>query len=123
MSYKMKVLVVKSRRRRRSRLTDLDYAAGVTIRYAFPDDAPAIERLAALDSQPPPSGAMLVAEVGGELWTAATVTDDPIAIADPFRPTAELAQLLRQHARRLAAAETPGSERRAQRRLRMQAAG
>jgi hypothetical protein len=75
--------------------------AGVTIRPAFPDDAAALARLAALDSQPLPGGRLLVAEVAGELW-AAVVVDGRTAIADPFRPTAEVVALLRARGRQLA---------------------
>jgi hypothetical protein len=69
----------------------------VTIRRAFPDDAEAIRRLAALDSATPPRADVLVAEVAGELWALVTIHDDQ-AIADPFRPTAELVGLLRARA-------------------------
>jgi hypothetical protein len=65
----------------------------VTIRYAFPDDAPAIASLAALDSQTVPEGVLLVAEVDGELWAARSLTTTG-AIADPFRPSADAAALL-----------------------------
>jgi hypothetical protein len=72
----------------------------VTLRYGFPDDAPAISRLAALDSATPPPAPLLLAEVGGELWAALSLTDG-VAIADPFRPSAELLELLRRRARQL----------------------
>jgi len=66
---------------------------GVTIRSAGPADAPAISRLAALDSSVPPAGDLLLAEVDGELWAATPVDGGP-AIADPFRPSGELVGLL-----------------------------
>jgi len=42
----------------------------VTIRFARPDDATRIARLARLDSARPPQGRLLVAEVAGELRAA-----------------------------------------------------
>lgn len=81
----------------------LDHGFGFTIRFAYPDDHEALRRLAALDSSAPPPGPLLVAEVGGELWAAVTLTGEPRAIADPFHHTAELVALLRERADRLAA--------------------
>jgi hypothetical protein len=48
---------------------------------------------------------VLVAEVAGELWAALEIGSGA-AIADPFRPSAQLVELLRLHA---------GSERRPER--------
>jgi hypothetical protein len=74
----------------------------LTIRLVAPSDGAALRRLAELDSAPPPSAApMLVAEVDGEL-RAALPLDGGRAIADPFRPTAELVAILAQRARQLA---------------------
>jgi hypothetical protein len=72
----------------------------VTLRFAFPDDAPEIATLAALDSAEPPGGPLLLAEVAGELRAALSLTDGD-AIADPFHPTAELVELLCARARQL----------------------
>lgn len=94
-----------------------DYATGVTIRLAFPDDAEAVRRLAALDSEAVPAGPLLLAEIGGELWAAVSL-ERPEAIADPFRPTAELVLTLHERARRLHAAEGVRGHRAARRRLR-----
>src|SRR5436305_8485590 len=44
--------------------------AAVTLRFAFPDDAVALTRLATLDSATPPSDPVLLAEVSGELRAA-----------------------------------------------------
>jgi hypothetical protein len=75
----------------------------LTIRMAVSADAAALGRLAELDSAPRPgSGPMLVAEVGGEL-RAALPLDGGRAIADPFRPTAELVAVLVGRARQLQA--------------------
>jgi hypothetical protein len=70
----------------------------LTIRPADPTDLAGLNRLAALDSASPPTGEVLVAEVGGELW-AAVELDSGTAIADPFRPSGELVELLRVHVR------------------------
>ncbi|MEA2321133.1 MAG: hypothetical protein QOD81_983 [Solirubrobacteraceae bacterium] len=77
-----------------------------TIRVADPDDAVALQRLAALDSRPLPPGRLLVAEVDGELWAAVSL-QDARDIADPFRPSGELVLLLHERARQLAAAGAP----------------
>ena len=77
-------------------------SAAVTIRYARPDDAAALADLAYLDSSRAPQGVVLVAEVDGELWAARSL-DDGHTIADPFRPSAELAFLLIERARQLEA--------------------
>jgi hypothetical protein len=77
----------------------------VTIRRAFPDDDQALRRLAALDGSALPEANVLVAEVAGELWAAVAV-DDGHAVADPFRPTAELVTLLRERARHMRAGGT-----------------
>jgi hypothetical protein len=72
----------------------------LTLRYAVPSDADAIEGLAQLDSARAPRGVVLVAEVGGELWAAISL-DDFHVVADPFRPAGELAALLVERARQL----------------------
>jgi hypothetical protein len=100
--------------RRRKALRPHGAAAGpaiVTVRHAFPDDAEALARLAALDSQPVPAGPLLVAEVAGELW-AAVALDGPGELGDPFRPTAALVLLLRERARQLTRASGRTSGRR-----------
>ena len=74
--------------------------SSLTLRYAVPADAEALDRLAQLDSRRAPRGLVLVAEVGGELWAAISL-DDHHAVADPFRPTGELVALLVERARQL----------------------
>jgi hypothetical protein len=69
----------------------------LTIRRADAADAGAVARLAALDSASPPTGEILLGELGGELWAAVEV-DSGATIADPFRPSAAVAELLRKHA-------------------------
>lgn len=72
----------------------------VTIRGAYPDDTCALRRLAALDSQRLRSIDLLVAEIDGEL-VAAVALDQDWTIADPFRPTAAVVDLLRARAAQL----------------------
>lgn len=81
----------------------------ITIRPAYPNDEPALRRLADLDSSSVPSEPLLVAEVDGELRVAISLTDRR-AIADPFAPTAHIIDLMQDHITRLA--ETSGSRRR-----------
>ena len=82
----------------------VETSPALTLRYAVPADAGALERLAQLDSRHALRGEVLVAEVGGELWAAVSV-DDRQAVADPFRPTGELVALLVERARQLRRAE------------------
>jgi hypothetical protein len=74
--------------------------AAVTIRYAHPEEADALAALAELDSSHAPSGVVIVAAVQGTLWAAVSL-DDGHVIADPFRPSGELAFLLVERARQL----------------------
>jgi hypothetical protein len=69
----------------------------LTIRSAAAADEFAVRRLAALDSAFPPTGDVLLAEMGDELWAALSV-DTGHAVADPFRPSRDLVELLRLHA-------------------------
>ena len=78
----------------------------ITIRTSRSADAPELERLAALDSQRLPAGELLVAEVGDEI-VAAYAPETSDAIADPFRRTADLIDMLK-----LRAAATPAKSRR-----------
>jgi hypothetical protein len=68
----------------------------LTIRRADLADLAALDRLAALDSAAVPTGDVLVAEVAGDLWAALELSTGK-AIADPFRPSGELVELLRLH--------------------------
>ena len=68
-------------------------APSVLIRAARGSDGPALHRLAALDSTVVPAGALLVAEADGELVAARALTSGAV-IADPFRPTADVVDLL-----------------------------
>jgi hypothetical protein len=75
-------------------------ASPVTLRFAFPDDALTVARLAALDSSPVPAQPLLLAEVAGELRAALSLTDATV-IADPFYPSGAIVELLRARARQL----------------------
>ena len=64
----------------------------LTIRHAEPGDTPAIRRLAALDSQPDLTGPTLIAEIGDEAWAAVELQSGR-TVADPFRPSAQIAAI------------------------------
>jgi hypothetical protein len=75
----------------------------VTVRLGAADDAGSVERLAALDSRPSPPGPHLIAEREGRMDAALSLSTGEL-IADPFRRTAEICELLRCHAGGLRAA-------------------
>ncbi len=80
-----------------------EHDRAVTIRRAATEEWDAIDRLAQLDSAPPPPrDEMLVAEVGGEMRAAISVRNG-FAVADPFEPSAELVDLLRARAEQITA--------------------
>jgi hypothetical protein len=66
----------------------------ITLRRAGVSDARALATLAELDSQRLPDDEFLIGEVAGEAWAALGVTSG-ILVADPYRPTVELGELLR----------------------------
>jgi hypothetical protein len=78
-------------------------APTVVIRAARGSDGPALRRLAALDSADLPGGSLLIAETGDELVAALSV-DTGEKVADPFRRTADVIDLLAYRARHLPAA-------------------
>jgi hypothetical protein len=82
----------------------------IVIRRADASDARALWRLAALDDAPAPRAfeAVLLAEADGQI--VAAVGPDR-AIADPFRRTAEIVDLLELRAAQLAASEVRRSRR------------
>lgn len=69
----------------------------VTLRLAGADDDEAVARLAQLDSRPVPPPPLLVAERAGRIDAAVSLSAGD-AVADPFRRTAELVELLHCHA-------------------------
>src|SRR5215213_7707234 len=75
-------------------------APTVVIRAARGSDGPALRRLAELDSRPVPAGELLVAETGDEVVAALSV-ETGARVADPFRRTADVVDLLAYRARRL----------------------
>src|SRR5688500_2241808 len=82
---------------RLSTITSLSYQPAIAIRRAGDDDRQAIANLAALDSAREPVGTVLLGEVDGEAWAALSV-DDGHAVADPFRRSAPIVDLLRARA-------------------------
>ncbi|HEY6780966.1 MAG TPA: hypothetical protein VI111_08435 [Thermoleophilaceae bacterium] len=76
----------------------------VTVRHATVADAPALARLAALDSTNPPRGPALIAEVGSRPLAALPLGSGR-PVADPFEPTAELVALLELRAAQLEAGD------------------
>src|SRR4051794_6125582 len=72
----------------------------VVIRRAFPEDVPALARLAALDSRRPIGTRALIAEHEGRPVAALSLEDGAV-VADPFHPTADLVALLRLRAHAL----------------------
>ena len=66
----------------------------LVIRFAEESDAVALDRLAQLEGRRLAAGRMLVAEVDGNVLAALPLAGGP-ALADPFRPTAALVEMLR----------------------------
>ena len=73
---------------------ELSHSRSISLRPAREGDRSAIARLAALDSAPEPRGVILMAEVDGEAWAALSL-EDGRAIADPFRRSGAVVELLR----------------------------
>ena len=74
----------------------------VTIRRVTPDDWEAVERLAALESAEAPHQPALLAEVDERVLAVRSLSDGG-TVADPFRPTAELVELLAARSKSLGA--------------------
>lgn len=72
----------------------------LTVRTATARDADSLRLLAALEGVNMPRGEVLVAQLGGDV-VAALPLDGGRAIADPFRPSAELVDVLKLRARQL----------------------
>jgi hypothetical protein len=77
--------------------THPDPSSTIVMRPARRADAPALARLAELDSKRAPHGDVLVAEVDGVV-AAALQLDGRVAIASPFLPAADLLALLDRRA-------------------------
>jgi hypothetical protein len=69
-------------------------ATRISIRLAGPEDDELLRRLAALDSAPVPTGRALLAEQANEAVAAISLGTGAV-VADPFRPSAPAADLLR----------------------------
>lgn len=72
----------------------------VTIRQGGPHDAATVAQLAAVDSAFVPEDPLLLALVDGELWVALSLATGAL-IADPFRPTEQVARVAAERARQL----------------------
>src|SRR3954471_19631711 len=79
---------------------DIAPSAALTIRHIGPGDVEALRMLAQLDSSREPTGEILVADVGGELWAPPGV-EARHTVAAPSRPARELVSLLDGRARQL----------------------
>jgi hypothetical protein len=78
----------------------VDHPPEVRLRLATSDDAGRLRTLAQLDSAQVPSGPVLIAEIDGRLL-AALPLEGGAPIADPFRRSAGVVQLLRMRAAQL----------------------
>ncbi len=82
----------------------------VTVRRSTSADHAALGRLAELDSGRPPRGPALVAEVDSRMLAALPLGGGR-PIADPFKPTAELVDLLELRRSQIAAAQGDAPQR------------
>jgi hypothetical protein len=73
------------------------WSSTISVRLAAAADLAALERLAGLDSRPLPPGPHLVAERDGSIEAALSLCTHEL-VANPFRRTAELCELLSCHA-------------------------
>jgi hypothetical protein len=85
----------------------------VTVRLATPADQGGLERLAEVDSRPLAPGPHLVAERDGRIDAALSLATREL-VADPFRHTAELRELLLCHASPPGSPQEPSSSRQRQ---------
>src|SRR3954468_18262448 len=95
-----------ARAARRVRPAPVARGLRLVLRRSTAEDEPPPPRLARLDSAPRPRGDMLVAEVEDQIVAAVPLAGGS-AIADPFRPTADVVELLRVRAERLAGQRRP----------------
>jgi hypothetical protein len=75
-------------------------APTVVIRAARGSDGPALRRLAALDSADLPAGELLIAEADDAVVAAVSV-ETGAKVADPFRRTADVVDLLAYRAKKI----------------------
>jgi hypothetical protein len=76
-------------------------ASHISIRLATEADNSHLIQLAALDSAAAPHGPVLVADIEGEIVAAHSIPGHR-SISDPFRPTADLRELLEMRAQQAA---------------------
>lgn len=88
------------RRPRTSPTSVFRHSEPLTIRWATPDDADALGALAEIDEAEIPAAPLMVGFVGTQLWAAVSLCTGA-TIADPFRPSGQLAELLRERGRQL----------------------
>ena len=93
----------------------MTYSTSLTIRLAHDGDRASLATLAQLDSGRAPAHPVLLAEADGGVVAALSLLDGT-AVADPFRPTADVVDLLRVRA------SAAGTGDRARRGLRLGAA-
>ena len=82
------------------------HAERLVLRRAAAEDDAALARLARLDSAARPGGDVLLAELDDEIVAAVPLAGGR-AIADPFRPTADIVALLRLQAAASASRRAP----------------
>jgi hypothetical protein len=75
----------------------MTYSTSLTIRLAREDDRASLATLAQLDSGRAPAHPVLLAEADDGVVAALSLLDGT-AVADPFRPTADVVDLLRVRA-------------------------
>jgi hypothetical protein len=80
--------------------TGVHRAESISVRRATHGDSEVLEMLAALDGAPVPSGDVLIAEVGDEPQAAVEIATG-VTVADPFRKTAHVVELLSRRAAHL----------------------
>ena len=85
-------------------MIDRETESTVLLRAATSADAPALRRIAQVDTRPLPPGPHLVAEHAGRIQAAISTRTGEI-VANPFVRTAELCDLLRLRAASARAAE------------------
>ena len=86
----------------------LDAERELLIRLAGPDDRPALDRLAGLDSQAPLQGDALIAKLDGVAVAALSLRDGRL-VADPFKRTAVIGDHLRLRASSITATTAPAA--------------
>ena len=90
------------RRQTHNRVAGYRRSPALTIRWATPADAPNLAILAELDDARVPPPPVLLAFVGDELWVALSLRTGTV-IRDPFRPSADVANLVHDRGRQLTA--------------------